>query len=59
MRLTETNSYGNRVYSKDTPYNWRKPERTVKCAVCGKEFQTRTWNAKYCGDACRKAAATH
>lgn len=59
MGLTERNNYGTRVYAKDTVYNWRKPERTQVCAMCGKEFKTRTWNAKYCSDACRKAAATH
>ena len=57
--LTERTNYGTRVYPHDTPYNWRRPERTIKCAVCGKEFQTRTWNAKYCSNECRKAAATH
>lgn len=59
MGLTEHTSYGTKVYAKDTVYNWRKPEHTVKCTVCGKEFQTRAWNAKYCSGECRKAAATH
>lgn len=59
MGLTERNNYGARVYAKDTVYNWRKPERIQVCSICGKEFKTRTWNAKYCSDACRKTAATH
>lgn len=29
-------------------YNMQKPIRTVKCECCGKEFETRTHNKKFC-----------
>lgn len=28
--------------------------RTIKCAICGKEFQSKQWNAKYCSEVCYK-----
>jgi len=29
----------------------------TKCVVCGKEFESKRADAKYCSDACRKAAS--
>lgn len=35
----------------------KKPQRTVKCAICGKEFLTKSNRQKYC-DACREKHVT-
>lgn len=48
-------SYFPNIYPNMNRLRQMRPWRKFNCAICGKEFETRNWNARYC-DACKPIA---